>query len=83
MMRVVAALFVLAGLLAACSGSNRVEGVIPSWANTPPAHPTMQSTARRNHLESRAPAAESPAKAPAQPQHEEAKKPPPQSPSEE
>src|ERR671925_551937 len=37
-MRLVAALSVLAWLLAACSGSNRVEGVIPSWANTPPAH---------------------------------------------
>jgi hypothetical protein len=81
-MRVVAALSVLASLLAACSGSNRVEGVVPSWANTPPAHPTMQSTVRRNHLEGRGPPTEPPAKAPAQPQ-QEPKKPQLQNPSEE
>jgi hypothetical protein len=27
---------VVAPLLAACSGSNRIEGVVPGWANTPP-----------------------------------------------
>jgi hypothetical protein len=80
-MRIVAA-FIFAALLAACSGSNRVEGVVPTWANTPPAHPTMQSPARRNHLEGRGPPAEPPAKAPAQPQ-QEPKKPQLQNPSEE
>ena len=35
MMRTVG-LLVVAPLLAACSGSNRVEGMLPGWANTPP-----------------------------------------------
>ncbi len=34
MMRTVGFL-VVAPLLAACSGSNRVEGMVPGWANTP------------------------------------------------
>ncbi len=51
MMRTVG-LLVVAMLLAACSGSNRVEGMVPGWANTPsstvwPAtpSPTTQSVA--------------------------------------
>ena len=32
---------VLAALLAACSGSSRVEDIVPAWANTPP-HPATQ-----------------------------------------
>jgi hypothetical protein len=35
MMRTVGFL-VVAPLLAACSGSNRIEGMVPGWANTPP-----------------------------------------------
>ncbi len=37
-------------LLAACSGSNRVEDLVPAWANMPP-RPTPQYAARKNHLE--------------------------------
>ena len=80
MIRIVAA-FIFVALLAACSGSNRVEGVVPAWANTP--HPTTQYTARRNNLEGRGPlAAEPTAKPAAQPQ-QEPKKPEIQSASEE
>jgi hypothetical protein len=32
-------------------GSNRVEDIVPTWANTPP-RPATQYTARKNHLES-------------------------------
>jgi hypothetical protein len=37
-------------LLAACSGSNRVEDLVPAWANTPP-RPTPHYAARKNGLE--------------------------------
>ena len=32
----VVALLIFGTLLAACSGSNRAEGIVPAWANTPP-----------------------------------------------
>jgi hypothetical protein len=80
MMRIVA-VFIFTALLAACSGSDRVEGIVPAWANTSP-HTTTQYTARRNHLNSSAAhAAEAPAKPAAEPQPEVKK--PIQNPTEE
>jgi hypothetical protein len=49
MMRIVA-LLIFAALLAACSGSNRVEDFVPGWANTPPRRPATQYAAPKNHL---------------------------------
>ena len=73
MMRIVA-VFIFTALLAACSGSDRIEGIVPGWANTSP-HTTTQYTARKNHLDGGAArAAEAPAKPAAEPQPE-AKKP--------
>jgi hypothetical protein len=69
-MRLVVAV-TFATLLVACSGSNRVEDIVPAWANTPPPGPSPQYTARKQER----------AKPPAAPQ--EAKKPEAQSPSEE
>jgi hypothetical protein len=37
----------LATLLAACSGSDRVEHIVPTWANSPP--PTPRYQARKDH----------------------------------
>jgi len=57
MMRTVGFL-VVAPLLAACSGSNRVEGMVPGWANTPSStvwaatpSPTAQATASKKRVE--------------------------------
>jgi hypothetical protein len=36
----------LATLLAACSGSDRVEHIVPAWANSPP--PTSRYQARKD-----------------------------------
>jgi hypothetical protein len=36
MMRIVVLLIFGTLLLAGCSGSNRVESIVPAWANTPP-----------------------------------------------
>jgi hypothetical protein len=52
MMRIlVVAIF--GALLASCSGSNRVEDLVPAWANTPPRRPATQYAAPKNHLEGR------------------------------
>jgi hypothetical protein len=48
-----AAILVFTALLAGCSGSSRVEDVLPAWANTPPPHPATQHAARRNQPEGR------------------------------
>jgi hypothetical protein len=73
MMRIVA-VFIFAMLLAACSGSDRVEGIVPGWANTPPPSP-VHHTAHRSQLDGGAArAAETPVKPAAEPQPE-AKKP--------
>jgi hypothetical protein len=90
MMRIVAASF-FAVLLAACSGSDRVEGIVPGWANTSP-QPAIQYGARRNQLEGRVPVAaeqkpaaapQGEARKPAGAPQQEAKKPESQSSSEE
>ena len=49
MMRILV-LSICGTLLAACSGSNRVEDLVPAWANMPPRQ-TPQYAARKNHLE--------------------------------
>jgi hypothetical protein len=48
-----AAILVFTALLAGCSGSSRVEDIVPAWANTPPPHPASQHAARRNQPENR------------------------------
>jgi hypothetical protein len=81
MMRI-GALLIFAALLAACSGSNRVEDIVPGWANTPPRRPATQYAAPKNHLEGRGTLEAQPRSTPeAEPQ--EAKKAEVQSPSEE
>src|SRR5262245_60320898 len=68
--------------LASCSGSNRVEDVVPAWANTPPRRPATQYAAPKNYSEGRGTLAAEPRGAPeAEPQG--AKKPEGQSPAEE
>jgi hypothetical protein len=51
MMRIVA-LLIFGALLAACSGSNRVEDIVPAWANTPPPSATRY-VAQKKHVEGR------------------------------
>ncbi len=81
MMRIVA-LLIFGALLAACSGSNRLEDIVPGWANTPPRRPATQYAAPKNQLEGRGTLEVEPRGAPeAEPQ--EAKKAEIQSPSEE
>jgi hypothetical protein len=81
MMRIVAA-STFAALLAACSGSDRVEGVVPAWANPPP-QSAVEYSARRTHVEAGAAHNPVPAGKPATGPQPEAKKPEPQSSSEE
>jgi len=81
MMRIVA-VSTFAALLAACSASDRVEGIVPAWANTPP-QPAVQYSARRTHVEAGAAHNPEPAGKPAPGPQPEAKKPEPQSSSEE
>jgi hypothetical protein len=64
-----AAILVFTALLAGCSGSSRVEDVVPAWANTPPPHPASQHAGRRSQPENRGAVATEP-KAPAQAQSE-------------
>ena len=49
MMRIVV-LSICGTLLAACSGSNRVEDLVPAWANTSP-RPAPQYATRKNRPE--------------------------------
>src|SRR5262249_38491096 len=71
-----------AALLAACSGSDRVEGIVPAWVNTPPP-PAVQYSVRRTHVEAGAAHNSVPAANPAPEPQREAKKPEPQSSPEE
>ena len=48
----VVALLIFGTLLAACSGSNRVEGVVPAWANTTPPR-AAQYVADKTHVDGR------------------------------
>ena len=73
---------VLAALLAACSGSSRVEDVVPAWANTPP-HPATPYSARKNQVQGRGPLAAEQRASPAAEPQQEPKKPAAANPSEE
>jgi hypothetical protein len=86
------AILLFAALIAGCSGSSRVEDVVPAWANTPPPHSATQHAARRNQPENRGtiaaeqkpPAqAQSEARKPAAASEQPAKKPDTQTASEE
>lgn len=81
MMRIVV-MSVFAALLAACSGSSRVEDIVPAWANTPP-HPATQYTARKNQFPGRGTLAAQPRTEPAPEPQQETKKPEALNPSEE
>lgn len=48
----VVVLLIFGTLLAACSGSNRAEGIVPAWANTTPPR-AAQYVADKNHVEGR------------------------------
>jgi hypothetical protein len=73
---------VLAALLAACSGSSRVEDIVPAWANAPP-HPATQYGARKTQVQGRGTPAAEPRAPPAAEPQQEPKKPEAPNPSEE
>ena len=56
---------ILSALLANCSGSSRLEEIVPDWANTPPRHPTAQYAAPKNHSQGRTTLAAEPRATPA------------------
>jgi hypothetical protein len=70
--------WILSALLAGCSGSSKLEEIVPDWANAPPRRDASASLAAEPRA---APAAESRGTPAAEPQ--EAKKTEGQSPSEE
>ena len=45
---------ILSALLAGCSGSSRLEEIVPDWANTPPRRPATQYATPKNHSQGRA-----------------------------
>jgi len=73
LMRVVAPV-IFAILLAACSGSSRVEDIIPGWANTPPRAATQYVTRKRQLDHNSKPGAESGSGSIQYPESHEAKK---------
>jgi hypothetical protein len=56
---------ILSALLANCSGSSRLEEIVPDWANTPPRHPTAQYAAPKNQSHGRTTLAAEPHATPA------------------
>jgi hypothetical protein len=56
---------ILSALLAGCSGSSRLEEIVPDWANTPPRHPTAQYAAPKNQSQGRTTLAAEPRATPA------------------
>jgi len=56
---------ILSALLASCSGSSRLEEIVPDWANTPPRHPTAQYAAPKNQSHGRTTLAAEPRATPA------------------
>jgi len=56
---------ILSALLANCSGSSRLEEIVPDWANTPPRHPTAQYAAPKNQSHGRTTLAAEPRATPA------------------
>jgi hypothetical protein len=70
---------IFAALLANCSGSSRLEDVVPGWTNTPSRRPAVQYAAPKNHLEGQGAVAAEPRRTP-QIEPQEAKKAEPQEP---
>jgi hypothetical protein len=56
---------ILSALLAGCSGSSRLEEIVPDWANTPPRHPIAQYAAPKNQSQGRTTLAAEPRATPA------------------
>jgi hypothetical protein len=46
--------WILSALLAGCSGSSRLEEIVPDWANTPPRRQATQYAAPKNQSQGRA-----------------------------
>ena len=53
MLRILVA-WILSALLAGCSGSSRLEEIVPDWANTPPRRQATQYAAPKNQSRGRA-----------------------------
>src|SRR5260370_35780777 len=53
MLRILVA-WILSALLAGCSGSSRLEEIVPDWANAPPRHEATQYAAPKNQSRGRA-----------------------------
>jgi hypothetical protein len=64
MMRILV-ISILSALLASCSGSSRLEDIVPDWANTPPPRPATQYATPKNHSQGRGTLAAEPRGTPA------------------
>jgi len=53
MLRILVA-WILSALLAGCSGSSRLEEIVPDWANAPPRRDATQYAAPKNQSRGRA-----------------------------
>jgi hypothetical protein len=69
----IALVFSFGTLLAACSGSSRVENILPGWANTPPPPATQYMTHKRQLEDGSKPVAESRSGPVQNPESQEAK----------
>jgi hypothetical protein len=57
--------WILSALLAGCSGSSRLEEIVPDWANAPPRRDATQYAAPKNQSRGRASLAAEPRATPA------------------
>ena len=57
--------WILSALLAGCSGSSRLEEIVPDWANTPPRREATQYAVPKNQSRSRTSLAAEPRATPA------------------
>jgi hypothetical protein len=57
--------WILSALLAGCSGSSRLEEIVPDWANAPPRRDATQYAAPKNQSRGRASLAAEPRVTPA------------------
>jgi len=64
MLRILVA-WILSALLAGCSGSSRLEEIVPDWANAPPRRDATQYAAPKNQSRGRASLAAEPRATPA------------------
>ena len=53
-MRRILVVWILSALLAGCSGSSRLEEIVPDWANAPPRRDATQYAAPKNQSRGRA-----------------------------